>query len=79
MEKVRPWCDQPSARGQLKNKTKQNRTDMPVYLRADLRKQMCKLYQISGDSYLWSLLGFPLKALQYVTHFRFSRWRHMFT
>jgi len=26
MEKVRPWCDQLSDRGRLKNRTEQNRT-----------------------------------------------------
>jgi len=27
MEKVRPWCGQPSDRGRLKNRTEQNRLD----------------------------------------------------
>ena len=27
MEKVRPWCGQPSDRGRLKNRTEQNRTE----------------------------------------------------
>ena len=28
MEKVRPWCGQPSDRGRLKNRTEQNRTEL---------------------------------------------------
>ena len=32
MEKVRPWCGQPSDRGRLKN-----RTEMFVYLHYDMR------------------------------------------
>ena len=28
MEKVRPWCGQPSDRGRLRNRTEQNRTEL---------------------------------------------------
>ena len=32
MEKVRPWCGQPSDRGRQKNRTEQNRTLPPDYI-----------------------------------------------
>jgi len=53
-----------------------------VYLhvcpRAYFRNYTSKFHQIFCASCLWSWLGYPLVALQYITYFRFCGWRHVF-
>jgi len=46
----------------------------PTYLR---NHHKSKLWQIFCTCYLWPSVGPALTALQYVTYFRFSGWRHI--
>jgi len=52
MEKVCPWCGQPSDRGRLKNRTEQN-SGVYYYLR--MRLVMFSAVYVSVSRHLWSL------------------------
>jgi len=80
MEKVRPWCGQPSDRGRLRNTTEQNPPPRPpegegceVLRSACLSvcslahlKNMSKHHEIFCTRYLWPWLGPPGVTIRYV-------------
>ena len=51
MEKVRPWCGQPSDRGRLKNRTEQNQNE--VYIEWQWRNFVPYLCQLVFAAFLW--------------------------